>query len=68
MCQKKNGWKYKSIEEVAEDFIKDFKDEGKILGEFKISVQEPAKKDDKKEKKEEGKKRKKKNKFQELYI
>ena len=59
MCQKKNGWKYKSIEEVAEDFIKDFKDEGKILGEFKISVQEPAKKDDKKEKKEEGKKKKK---------
>ena len=52
----------------SEDFIKDFKDEGKIIGEFKISVQEPSKKDDKKEKKEEGKKRKKKNKFQELYI
>ena len=59
MCQKKDGWKYKSIEEVAEDFIKDFKDEGKIIGEFKISVQEPVKKDDKKEKKEEGKKKKK---------
>ena len=73
MCNKKANWQYTSIEQLAESFIKDLKDEGGIISEFKIVVQEPVKKDDKKDKKkkeekkdekkeegkEEGKKKKK---------
>ena len=69
MCSKKKDWKYSSIEELAEAFIKDLKDENNIISEFKVVVQEPLKKDDKKEK--EGKKKKKqipKNVFIDIYI
>ena len=70
MCNKKPNWSYTSIEQLAEAFIKDLKDEKGIISEFKIVVQEPVKKEGKKdakkeEKKEEGKeggKKKKKEK------
>ena len=38
MCNKKKDWKYKTIEELPEAFIQDLKDEGKVIGEFKIVV------------------------------
>ena len=69
MCSKKKDWKYGSIEELAQAFIKDLKDENNIISEFKMVVLEPAKKDDKKEK--EGKKKKKqipRNVFIDIYI
>ena len=71
MCNKKNGWKYNSAEAVAEEFIKDLKDEGNVIKEFKIVVPEPVKKEPKKE--QEGKKKKKekqlpKNVFIDIYI
>ena len=65
MCNKKTGWKYETVERVAEAFIKDLKDNENIISEFKMVVQE-SKKEDKKE--GEGKKRKKKNKFLKMYI
>ena len=61
MCNKKPNWQYGSIEEVAEALIKDLKDEGGMISEFKIVVQEPTVKDDKKEKKKDDKKKDKKN-------
>ena len=69
MCNKKPGWKYKSIEEVAEDFVKDLKDDGNMISEFKIVVQEPMKK----ESKDDGKKKKKekqipKNVYIDIYL
>jgi len=69
MCNKKPGWKYKSIEEVAEDFVKDLKDDGNMISQFKIVVQEPMKK----ESKDEGKKKKKekqipKNVYIDIYL
>ena len=68
MCFKKTNWSYPTVEDVAEAFIKDLKDEGKIISEFKIVVQEPLKKDNKKEK--EGKKKKKipKNIYIDIYL
>ena len=69
MCSKKKDWKYGSIEELAQAFIKDLKDENNIISDFKMVVLEPAKKDDKKEK--EGKKKKKqipRNVFIDIYI
>ena len=69
MCNKKKDWKYGSIEELAQAFIKDLKDENNIISEFKVVIQEPMKKDDKKEK--EGKKKKKqipRNVFIDIYI
>ena len=70
MCNKKKDWKYSSIEEVAQAFIKDLKDDGNVVSEFKMVVQEPVKKDDKKEK--EGKKKKEKqipkNVFIDIYL
>lgn len=66
MCNKKPGWKYKTIEEVAEDFVKDLKDDGNMISQFKIVVQEPMKKDDKGG---EGKKKKKEKKIpKNVYI
>ena len=65
MCNKKPGWKYKTIEEVAEDFVKDLKDDGNMIGEFKIVVQEPMKKD---VKGGEGKKKKEKQIPKNVYI
>ena len=66
MCNKKPGWKYKTIEEVAEDFVKDLKDDGKMISQFKIVVQEPMKKEDKGD---EGKKKKKEKKIpKNVYI
>ena len=44
MCNKKANWQYTSIEQLAEAFIKDLKDEEGIISEFKIVVQEPVKK------------------------
>jgi hypothetical protein len=44
MCNKKPNWAYTSIEQLAEAFIKDLKDEKGIISEFKIVVQEPVKK------------------------
>ena len=67
MCNKKKGWKYETIESVAEAFIKDLKDNENVIGEFKMVVQE-SKKDDKKD---EGKKKKKqipKNVYIDIYI
>ena len=66
MCSKKPNWQYTTIEQVAEAFIKDLKDEKGIVSDFKIVVQEPAKKESKKENKKEeakeGSKKKKKEK------
>ena len=69
MCNKKKDWKYGSVEELAQVFIKDLKDENNIINEFKVVVQEPMKKEGQKEK--EGKKKKKqipKNVFIDIYI
>jgi arginyl-tRNA synthetase len=57
------------VKELAEEFTKDLKDEGKVVKEFKVAVLEPMKKEGKKE--PEGKKRKKqlpKNLFIHIYI
>ena len=77
-CNKKENWQYTNIEQVAEEIIKDLKDEGGIISGFKIVVQEPAKKDEKKkketdEKKEDSKKKKKdkqipKNIYIDIYL
>ena len=56
MCSKKPNWQFNSIEQLAEVFIKDLKDEKGIVSEFKIVVQEPVKKESKKDNKKEGKK------------
>ena len=71
ICNKKKDWKYKTIEEVAEAFIKDLKDDDNIISEFKIIIQEPIKKDNKKE--SEGNKKKKekqipKNIYIDIYL
>ena len=44
-------WKYNSIEDVAQEIIKDLNDENKIIGNFKIVIQEPKKKCKKRRKK-----------------
>ena len=62
MCNKKKDWKYKDIEEVAKEFIDNFKDEENIISELKMVIQE-SKREDKKEgknKKEESETKKKK--------
>ena len=56
MCSKKPNWQFNSIEQLAEVFIKDLKDEKGIVSEFKIVVQEPVKKESKKDNKKEEKK------------
>ena len=73
ICNKKKDWKYKSIEEVAEVFIKDLKDDNNIISEFKIIVQEPIKKDKDNKKENEGNKKKKekqipKNIYIDIYL
>ena len=55
MCNKKPNWAYTSIEQLAEAFIKDLKDEKGIISEFKIVVQEPVKKEGKKDAKKDEK-------------
>ena len=60
MCNKKQNWQYSSIEQVAEAIIKELKDEGGIISEFKMVVQESPKKDDKKEKKKKDDKKEEK--------
>ena len=67
MCNKKKNWKYGSIEEVAQEFIKDLKDKGNVISELKVVVQEPVKKE------KEGKEKKKKkqipkNVFIDIYL
>lgn len=59
MCAKKDKWPYKEIKEVAEEIVKDFKDEKDIIGSVKITVQAPPapKKEKKDNKKEEGEKK-----------
>ena len=52
------------MKELAEEFTKDLKDEGKVVKEFKVVVLEPMKKEGKKE--PEGKKRK--NNYQKTYL
>ena len=37
-CSKKENWQYTSIESVAEEIIRDLKDEEGIISEFKIVV------------------------------
>lgn len=56
MCSKKPNWQFNSIEQLAEVFIKDLKDEKGIVSEFKIVVQEPVKKESKKDNKKDEKK------------
>ena len=69
MCSKKANWKYGSAEELAEEFIKDLKDEGNIIKEFKVVVQEPMKKEGKKVQEDKKKKKKlPKNVFIDIYI
>ena len=68
MCSKKKDWKYGSIEEVAQAFIENLKDEGNVISELKMVVLESAKKE--KEGKE-GKKKKKqipRNIFIDIYL
>ena len=67
VCSKKQNWKYNSIEEVAQEIIKDLKDENEIIGNFNIVVQEP-KKVEKNEKNENKKKKKEKQIPKNIYI
>ena len=67
VCSKKQNWKYNSIEEVAQEIIKDLKDENEIIGNFNIVVQEP-KKVEKNEKNENKKKKKEKQIPNNIYI
>jgi hypothetical protein len=64
MCNKKKDWKYGSVKELAEEFTKDLKDEGKDVKEFKVVVLEPKKK----ERKKEPECKKRKNKYQKTYL
>ncbi len=70
MCNKKPGWKYNSVEDVAEDFIKDLKDDGNMISEFKIVVHEPMKKEEKGDDKKKKKKEKQiqKNVYIDIYL
>ena len=63
---KKQNWKYNSIEEVAQEIIKDLKDENEIIGNFNIVVQEPKKME--KNEKNENKKKKEKQIQKNIYI
>ena len=59
MCNKKPNWEYSSSKEVAEQLIKNIKDEKELIEEIKITLQtqtEKVKKGKKEEKKEEEKK------------
>ena len=67
MCNKKTGWKYETVERVAEAFIKDLKDNENIISEFKMVVQE-SKKEDKKEGKKKKEKKMPKNVYIDIYI
>jgi arginyl-tRNA synthetase len=61
-CNKKKDWKYESVEDVAQAIIKDLKDDQKVIGEIKLVIQEPQKKDEKKGKgKKDDKKEEKKD-------
>ena len=71
MCNTKMNWDYNSIEEVAQEIIKNFKDEENIISELKISIQEPTKKNDKKENKAKKNKKEKqipKNVYIDIYL
>ena len=69
MCNKKPGWKYKTIEEVAEEFVKGLKDDGNMISEFKIVVQEPIKKEDKSDNKKKKKEKQiPKNVYIDIYL
>ena len=67
-CSKKENWQYTSIESVAEEIIRDLKDEEGIISEFKIVVQEPLKKEDGKKKENDAKKEDSKKKKKEKQI
>ena len=67
-CCKKENWQYTSIEQVAEEIIKDLKDEEGIISEFKIVVQEPFKKENEKKKETEAKNEDTKKKKKEKQI
>ncbi len=41
MCNRKPNWKYSSSQEVAEELIKNIKDEKEIISETKITIQSP---------------------------
>ena len=56
MCNRKPNWKYSSSQEVAEELIKNIKDEKEIISETKITIQSPTEKGKKGKKKEEEKK------------
>ena len=69
MCNRKPGWKYTTIEDVANEFIKDLKDDGNMISEFKIVVQEPIKKEDKGENKKKKKEKQiPKNVYIDIYL
>ena len=52
MCSKKVNWPYKEAKDVAEEVIKDFKDEKQIINNVKITIQTtPSQKKDKKKEK-----------------
>ena len=41
MCNRKPNWKYSTSQEVAEELIKNIKDEKEIISETKITIQSP---------------------------
>ena len=51
LCNKKENWKYSSAKEVAEELIKNLKDEKSIIEETKIESQTPKKNQNEKKKK-----------------
>ena len=52
LCNKKENWKYSSAKEVAEELIKNLKDEKSIIEETKIESQTPKKNQNEKKKKQ----------------
>ena len=68
VCSKKQNWKYNSIEEVAQEIIKDLKDENEIIGNFNIVVQEPKKVEKNDNKKKEKEKQIQKNIYIDIYL
>ena len=68
ICNKKKDWCCKTIEEVAQEFIKDLKDKENIISDFKIVAQDPSKNKKEKEEKKEKKKKKEKSLSINVYI
>ena len=60
MCNRKPNWKYSTSQEVAEELIKNIKDEKEIISETKITIQSPLDKGKKGKKKEDKKEEEKK--------